>query len=74
MRVVHGQTVTEASVEQAPRHPEVDQENATGLESNNQILATAIYGGNSLSLQLGGHTRGVERARETRVENLHVLQ
>jgi hypothetical protein len=74
MRVVHSKTITEAPVEQVPRHPEVDQKNATGFESNNQILASAIDGGDSLSLQLGGHTGGVERARETRVEDLDVFQ
>jgi hypothetical protein len=74
MRVVRGETITEAPVEQVPRHPEVDQENTTGFESNNQILATAIDGGDSLSLQLGGHAGGVERAGKTRVEDLHVFQ
>jgi hypothetical protein len=74
MRVVHGPTIAEAPVEQAPSHSEVDQKNTTGFESNNQILATAIDGDDSLSLKLGGHTGGVERAREARVEDLNALQ
>ena len=38
---------------QAPRHPEVNQENPTRFEPNNQILAAALQGGDSLAFELG---------------------
>jgi hypothetical protein len=42
-------------MEKAPRHPEVNQEYATALESNNQILAASPDALDSLALQLGRH-------------------
>jgi hypothetical protein len=61
-------------VQQVSRHPEVNQENATRLEPNNQILATAIDGDDSLALQLGGDSGGIERAREAGIVDLDAVQ
>ena len=61
-------------MQQIPRHPEVDQENPTRIEPNNQILASAIDGGDSLTFQLDGHTGGVERPGESRIEDLDTLE
>lgn len=64
MAVVGRQRVA-VRVQQLTRHAEVNQENATTLESNNQILAAAIERGDSFSLELGGDPRWVERPGET---------
>ena len=61
-------------MQKVPRHSEVDQENATGFEPKNQILAAAIKCGDPLSLKLGGHSGGVERAGKARIEDLDALQ
>jgi hypothetical protein len=61
-------------VQEVSRHPEVDQENATRLELNNQILAAAIERGDTFSLQLGGHSGRVEGPGETFVEDLDTLK
>jgi hypothetical protein len=61
-------------VHEVSRHPEVNQENATRLEPNNQILATAIHGDDSLAFQLGGDSDGVERASEAGIEDLDTLE
>jgi hypothetical protein len=61
-------------VQQLSRHPEVNQESPTAFEPNNQILATAIEGTDPFLHELGGHSGGVERAREARIENLDVLE
>jgi hypothetical protein len=52
----------------------VDQQNSTRIESDNQILASAIDGGDSLPFQLNGHTGGVEGAGKARIEDLDALQ
>ena len=44
---------TAAHVPQAPRHPEVNQQNPTALEPDNQILAAPLDGGDTLTLELG---------------------
>ena len=74
MRIVARELGTAAPVQQVPRHSEVDQQNSTGIESDNQILASPIDGGDALPFQLDGHTGGVERASETRIEDLDALQ
>ena len=74
MRIVANELGAAAPVQQVPRHSEVDQQNSTGIESDNQILASAIDGGDSLPFQLDGHTGGVEWASETRIEDLDALQ
>ena len=60
---------TVAAMTKAPRHPEVDQQNATALELDNQILATTLDRRNALAVELGGHDRRVERPHEARIEN-----
>jgi len=52
----------------------VNQENAIRLEPNNQILAAAIDGDDSLAFQLGGYSGGVERAGEARIVDLDALE
>jgi hypothetical protein len=52
------------------RHPEVNQENTTAFEPKNQILAAAVDRCDPLSLELGGHSGGVERPGEARVVDL----
>ena len=58
---------------QATRHPEVNEENPTALESNNQILAPALERGDPLAGELGGDGGGVERPRQPLVEDLGLL-
>src|SRR3954452_15357772 len=57
-------------VDQAPCHPEVNQENQTALEPNNQILATARNSGHALPLELGSHLCGLERSRQAGIGDL----
>jgi hypothetical protein len=52
----------------------VCQENATALESNNQILAAALDGDDALSLELGGHLLRLAGLHETRVVDLDALE
>src|SRR6266516_5752282 len=59
---------------EAPRHPEVNQENATALEPDNQIFATALECLDTLALELGRHLGGFVRARQPRIEDLDVLE
>src|SRR5437764_8045005 len=63
-----------ADVPQAPRHPEVNQENATALEPNNQILAASLDGDDALALQLGRDLERLERPHQPRVEDLDALK
>ena len=63
-----------ADVPQTPRHPEVNQENATTLEPNNQILAASLDGGDALALQLGRDLERLERPHQPRVEDLDALE
>jgi hypothetical protein len=71
---VFGPRRTSVSVQQLSSHPEVNQENTTAFEPNNQILAAAIKRHDALSLELGGHSGGVVRPGETRVEDLDLLE
>jgi hypothetical protein len=52
----------------------VDQENATGLEPNNQILAPSTDLGDALPLELGGHGERLLGHDEPPVEDLHTVQ
>src|SRR3954470_1053706 len=61
-------------VQKVPRHPEVDQENATALEPNNQILAAPLDRFDALADELGGDLGRVLRPRQSRVFDLHVLE
>ena len=73
MRIVRGLRVP-VGVQEVSRHPEVNQENATGFEPNNQILAAAIERCDPFSLEFGGHSGGVERPSEARVVDLDALE
>ena len=72
MRIV-GQR-SSCGVSQAPRHPEVNQENATGLEPNNQILAAAFERRDAFTLELCCDRDWLERAHQSRVVDLDLLE
>src|SRR5436305_14879924 len=72
MRVVRERPTR--SAQEAPRHPEVDQENATALEPNNQILAAPLDGRDALTFQLGRHLGRLVWPHETRVVDAHPLE
>src|SRR5689334_13732987 len=72
MRVVRERSAR--SAQEAPRHPEVDQENATALESNNQILAATVDSRDVFPFELGRHLGGLVRAHEARVVDGHPLE
>jgi hypothetical protein len=61
-------------VPEAPRHPEVNQENPPALEPKNQILAAPVHLGDALALQLGRHRDRLEGPHESRVVDLHVVE
>src|SRR5437868_11507329 len=61
-------------MQQAPRHPEVDQENPTALEPNNQILAAPLDSRDTLSLELGRHLGRLIRTDEARIVDAHTLE
>jgi len=52
----------------------VNQENTTAFETKNQILAAAVECRDPLSLELGGHTGGVEGSGEARVVDVDPLE
>jgi len=72
MRIV-GQSPVRC-VPQTPRHPEVNQESASRLEPNNQILATAFERRYSFAFKLGGHGDGLEGAHEARIVDVDAIQ
>src|SRR5437762_7817144 len=59
---------------EAPSHPEVDQENATALEPNNQILSATLEGFDAFAFQLGRHLGRVVGSRQPRIEDLDALE
>ena len=61
-------------VSHRPRHPEVDQEHATSLEPDNQILAPPIDGCDALALQLGGDLERLDRPRDPRIADLDPVE
>jgi hypothetical protein len=61
-------------VAQTPRHPEVNQQSATRLEPNNQILPAALERDDALPLELCGDGVGLERADEPWIADLHLIQ
>src|SRR5690348_1041983 len=63
-----------AALPQRPRHPEVDQESATGFESDNQILAATVERLDALAGELGRHLGRLVRTHEPRVADLDVLE
>ena len=68
--------VVEARVEvpQAPRHPEVYEQSATGIEPDNQILAATVDRCDPFALELRRHLGGLVRADEPRIVDLHALE
>ena len=62
------------AVQHVPSHPEVNQESATSLEPDNEILAAAIDRHDPLALQLSRDLDGVERARQARVGDVDALE
>lgn len=56
------------------RHAEVNQERATALEPNNQILAAPIDCDHALPFESTGDGRRIERPRQAWVADLHALQ
>jgi hypothetical protein len=61
-------------MEQLTRHPEVNQENTTALEPKNQIFAAAVDRCDPLSLELGGHSGGVEGPGEPGIVDVNTLE
>ena len=61
-------------VDEAPRHPEVNQQDATTLEPDNQILAATLEAFDRLTLELGSDLERVERAHQPPVQDLHALE
>ncbi len=59
---------------EAPGHPEVDQQDAVGLEADDQVLAAALDRGDALALELGGDLVGVVRPHEPRVADLDAVE
>ncbi len=72
MRIVGQSSV--GRVPQTPRHPEVNQESASRLEPNNQILATAFERRDSFAFELPGHGDGLEGAHEARIVDLDAVE
>jgi len=58
------------AVAQAPRHSEVYEQNATGFESNNYILATALYRFDALAREFGRHLGRLVGTNEPCVRDL----
>jgi hypothetical protein len=56
--------------QEAPRHPEVNQQNQTAFEPDNYILASSIDGRDLLAFELSGDLPGIEGTRQAFVENL----
>jgi hypothetical protein len=65
---------TGGGVQETSRHPEVDQENTPALETNNQIFATPLDGGDALPFELGRHLGRLVRTDEARVVDRHALE
>src|SRR5829696_5642824 len=63
-----------SAVHEAPRHPEVNQENTPALEPNNQILAAPVHALDDLARELGGDLERIERANESSVQDLDVVE
>jgi hypothetical protein len=61
-------------MEQLTRHPEVNQKNTIALETKNQVFAAAVERRDPLSLELGGHSGGVEGPGEAWVVDVDVLK
>ena len=62
------------AVAEASGHPQMDQENAVGLEPEDQILAAPLDGRHALALQLRGDRVGVIRPHEPRIGDLDAVE
>jgi hypothetical protein len=72
MRIGRGRA--RANVTKASRHPEVNQEHPTRLESNNQILAASSNIGHTLARELCRNRTRIDRTRQPRVRDLDPLE
>src|SRR4029079_16266472 len=72
MRIVRQQPVR--SAQEAPRHPEVNQENPAALEPNNQILAAPLDSRDVLPFQLGRHLGRLVGPHEAMVLDGYALE
>ena len=63
-----------ARMAQAPRHPKVDQQATAALESDDQVLASALECGDLLSPECAGDRGGVERTGQALVVDLDLLE
>jgi hypothetical protein len=61
-------------VPQRTRHPEVDEQNATALEPNNQILAATVESFDALALKLCCNLERIERSNDARVADLDLRE
>ena len=72
MRDIDG--LSRRRVQKVPRHAEVDQENATALEPNNQVLAAPLERLDALADELGRDLGRILWPRQPRVFDLDVLE
>src|SRR6476659_237439 len=72
MRIAHSGPVR--GVNEAPSHPEVNQENQTAFEPDNQILAPARNGSNALARELGSHLCGIDGPRQPGFGDLPLVE
>jgi hypothetical protein len=61
-------------VPEAARHPEVNEERATRFEPKNQIFSAPLDRVDPLAFELGRDGNRLERAHQTRIEDLDVLE
>jgi hypothetical protein len=59
---------------QAPRHPEVNQQNTTAFESKNQILPATLERLDGFARELRGSLHGVMRAGQANVGDLDLRE
>ena len=71
---VLGQRCPVGRREKRPRHPEVNQERATGVEPNNQILAATIDSRDAFAAEFVCDLERVERPGQPRVADPNVLE
>ena len=63
-----------ASVPQRPRHPEVNQESASRLEPNDQILAATADRRDTLALEAARDRSRIVGPRQPRIRHLDALE
>src|SRR5205823_3808667 len=72
MGIFHQLPVT--PVREAPRHPEVHQENEPAFEPDDQILASPIDRAHAFAFELRGHLCRLERPGQPGVRDLDALE